>query len=271
MKGLRSPSAIPIRVELPAATITAAARTLFAGEVEPELGLEEEELMGVIWNGSLHSLGLHNKGRLGTRGSECARNPMVPSQPPRPTPSDPEQNRTPENCPWPIVLGLDPGTKIMGYGAILDVRGDHRLLAAGTVRPVGEEAPARLADIARQATELFERLRPTVIVVETAFSTQNVQSALRLGEARGVLLAAASRFGAQVVQYAPAVPRKTLLGNGNAKKEQVAAMVATLLGLTEPPKPLDVTDALSLALAFLHRGKTLDALTRGSSRSRLQP
>lgn len=185
--------------------------------------------------------------------------------------SEPELNRVPENCLWPIVLGLDPGTKIMGYGAILDAQGDHRLLAAGTVRPIGEEAPARLADIQRQVGELFERLRPTVIVVETAFSTQNIQSALRLGEARGVLLACAARWGAQVVQYAPAVPRKTLLGNGNAKKDQVAAMVANLLGLAEPPKPLDVTDALSLALAFLHRGKTLESLTRGSSRSRLQP
>jgi crossover junction endodeoxyribonuclease RuvC len=185
--------------------------------------------------------------------------------------ADSEPGRVPENCPWPIVLGLDPGTRVLGYGAILDARGDHRLLAAGAIRPAGDEAPARLGDIQRQIMDLFERLRPTVIVVETAFSTLNVQSALRLGEARGVLLACASRWGAEVVQYAPSVPRKTLLGNGNAKKEQVAAMVATLLGLAEPPRPLDVTDALSLALTYLHRGKTLERLTRGTSKSRLQP
>ena len=215
---------------------------------------------------SLQSLDQHNKGTLVAAGNRAPGNLMTSK-----TKTDEGADRVPENCPWPIILGLDPGTKVLGYGAILDARGDFRLLAAGVIRPLGAEAPARLADIQRRIMDLFERLRPTVIVVETAFSTQNVQSALRLGEARGVLLACASRFGAEVVQYAPAVPRKTLLGNGNAKKEQVAGMVATLLGLSEPPKPLDVTDALSLALAFLHRGKTLERLTRGTSRSRLQP
>ena len=179
--------------------------------------------------------------------------------------------RVPDDCPWPIVVGIDPGTRIMGYGALVDVRGDHRLIAAGDIRPKGSEAASRLADMSRQLDDLFERLRPTVVVVETAFSAMNIQSALRLGEARGVVLACAARTGAQVVQYAPAVARKTLLGNGNAKKEQVAGMVATLLGLAEPPRPLDVTDALSLALAFLHRGKTLESLAHDTSRSRLQP
>lgn len=159
----------------------------------------------------------------------------------------------------------------MGYGAVVDVRGDHRLLAAGDIRPLGNDAPSRLGDARRQLDDLLVRLRPTTIVVETAFSAQNVQSAMRLGEVRGVILACAALSGAEIVQYAPSVARKALLGNGNAKKEQIAGMVATLLKLSEPPRPLDVTDALSLALAYLQRGKTLERLAHNSSRSRLQP
>lgn len=180
-----------------------------------------------------------------------------------------EPAAVPVDCPWPIVVGVDPGTRVLGYGAVVDVRGELRLLAAGTVRPAGDEPPARLADLRRELDALLARLRPTVVAVESAYSATNVQSALRLGEARGVVLSSAAAFGAEVVQYAPAVAKKSLLGNGNASKDQVAAMVATLLGLDEPPRPLDVTDALSLALAYLQRGRTLSALAHRSSKSRL--
>ncbi len=177
----------------------------------------------------------------------------------------------PADCPYDIVLGIDPGTRVVGYGAIVDVPRDPRLLAAGEIRPRGAEMPERLADLRRELDALCRRLRPAVVVVESAFSARNAQSALRLGEGRGVALSSASICGAEVVQYAPSVARKTLLGNGNASKEQVAAMVATLLNLCEPPRPLDVTDALSLALAFVHRGRTLSTLAARTSKSRLQP
>lgn len=179
--------------------------------------------------------------------------------------------RVPDNCPWDIVLGIDPGTRILGYGALVCADDGPRLLAAGDIRPQGEAGFERLGDLRREIDSLLTRLRPSVVVVEGAFFAQNVQSAMRLGEARGVILAGAAVQGAQVVEYAPAVARKTLLGNGNASKEQMAAMVATLLGLSEPPRPLDVTDALSLALAYIHRGRTLASLARKSSKSRLQP
>lgn len=175
----------------------------------------------------------------------------------------------PVDCPWPIVLGIDPGTRVLGYGAVVDVRGELRLLAAGAVRPEGDELPARLADLRRELDALLARLRPRVVVVETGFTAANPQSALRLGEGRGVVLSCAAATGAEVVQYAPSVAKKTLVGNGQADKQQVAHMVATLLGLAEPPRPLDVTDALSLALAHLQRGRTPAALQRGTSRSRL--
>jgi len=167
------------------------------------------------------------------------------------------------------VLGIDPGTRVTGYGALVDSASRPRLLAAGELRPAGSDAAGRLADLRREIDELCDELRPGVVVVESAFFARNVQSALRLGEARGVILSCAARSGAEVVEYAPSVARKTLLGQGNASKEQVAACVASLLGL-ERPLPLDTSDALSLALAHCQRGRTPAALALKTSRSRLR-
>jgi len=187
---------------------------------------------------------------------------MTDTPPPVPIPPD---------CPWDIVLGIDPGTKVLGYGALVDVRGGARLLAAGEIRPRGREVPQRLGALRREMDELLRRFSPAVVVVESAFAAINVQSALRIGEGRGVILACAAAYGAEVVQYAPAVARKTLLGNGNASKEQIAAIVTNMLNLDQAPGSLDVTDALSLALAYVQRSRTLDALASRSSKSRLQP
>ncbi|MEO2093473.1 MAG: crossover junction endodeoxyribonuclease RuvC [bacterium] len=189
------------------------------------------------------------------------------------TSSDPAKlESVPADCPWEIILGIDPGTRVCGYGAIVEAADGPRLLAAGVLRPTGgRDVPLRLASLRRETDRLLERLRPKVVVVESAFAAVNVQSALRIGEARGVILAAAALTGARVEQYAPAVAKKTLIGNGNASKEQTAAIVANMLGLAEPPEPLDVTDALSLALAFAQRSRTADLLARSTSKSRLQP
>ena len=178
----------------------------------------------------------------------------------------------PADCPWDIVLGIDPGTRICGYGAVVDAKDGPRLLAAGDVRPRGgQETPRRLGSLREEIDALLVRLRPSTVVVEGAFGGVNVQSALRVGEARGVILACAATYGARIEEYAPSVARRTLLGNGSASKEQTAAVVATLLKLEEPPRPLDVTDALALALAYVHRGRSLAALTRRTSKSRLRP
>jgi len=174
----------------------------------------------------------------------------------------------PVDCPWDIVLGIDPGTRVLGYGAVVDARSGPRLLAAGDIRPPAKEpVPERLGVLRQDLDALLERFRPKVVVVECAFAARNIQSALRIGEGRGVVLACAASWGAEVVQYAPAEARKILLGNGNASKEQVALMVATLLNLKEPPRPLDVTDALSLALTYIHRGRARGALARRTRKS----
>ncbi len=154
-----------------------------------------------------------------------------------------------------VVLGIDPGTRVVGYGALVDARAGPRLLAAGVLRtPRDGDVPARLAHLRAELDALLARLRPAVVVVEQAFAARNVQSALRIGEGRGVVLACAAACGAEVVQMAPASAKKAVVGHGAADKSQVARLAALALGIEVPALPLDATDALSLALAHLqHR------------------
>ena len=155
--------------------------------------------------------------------------------------------------PGTLVLGIDPGTRVVGYGAVRLGGRRPRCVAAGVLRPRALAVPERLGEIAVALERLLEELAPQVVVIEEAFAARNVQSALRIGEGRGVALAIAARFGARIVQVPPAVAKKAIVGHGGAAKEQVAAMVARILGLSAPPEPADVTDALALALTFAMR------------------
>lgn len=168
---------------------------------------------------------------------------------------------------WPIVLGIDPGTRAMGWGAIVVAPRAPRLLAAGTLRTDGRTSIAsRLGELRVGVDELVRRLHPRTVVVERAFAARNVQSALRIGEARGVVLACCAAAGLEVVEIAPAAAKKALVGNGGAAKEQVARMVADALGLAEPPPGLDASDALALALAWLRRAGATGSLGSSSAR-----
>ena len=153
------------------------------------------------------------------------------------------------------VLGIDPGTQVVGFGVLAVGTRTMRFVDAGVLRANRRDSvPVRLGEISRQLDDLLGRVRPDVVVVEEAFASRNVKTALRLGEARGVVLAQAARHDARLVQMPPAVAKKALVGNGAAAKEQVAAMVCRLLGLSKAPDPLDATDALALALAHVMRG-----------------
>ena len=153
----------------------------------------------------------------------------------------------------PVVLGIDPGTLIMGYGAVAVTAEGPRLVAAGELRqPANRPVPVRLAGLRADLDELLARLDPDVVVVEEAFAHHNIQSALRIGEGRGVVLSSAAAIDAEIVQFSPAAARKRVVGNGNADKTQVAKMVAVILGVDEIPGTLDVSDALALALAYVH-------------------
>lgn len=164
---------------------------------------------------------------------------------------------TPRANPAPnprIVLGIDPGTRVVGFGAIALAPRGYRFLGAGVIRtPAKAEVAARLGQIRVELDQILADLAPGVVVVEEAFAHRNVQSALRIGEGRGVVISSAVAAGALVVQIPPAVAKKALVGFGAADKSQVAAMVARLLGLEKLPEPMDATDALALALTHAIR------------------
>jgi crossover junction endodeoxyribonuclease RuvC len=191
--------------------------------------------------------------------------PTLPARPARsplqvaPLPAAPTPARAgPAACAWPIFLGIDPGTRVVGYGAIVAAPRGPRLLAAGVVRTEKKASvPERLGRIQAEIERLLSALRPTVVVVEQAFAARNVQSALRIGEGRGVILACAAASGAEVVQYAPAVAKKALIGHGAADKTQVARMVAEILNAKGLDLPLDASDALAMALAHWQRSRWL--------------
>ena len=170
--------------------------------------------------------------------------------------------------PGVIVLGVDPGTIVVGYGAIEVGASGPRLVDTGAFRADRRApVPARLCEIQRHLTALLERLRPAVVVVERAFAAKNVQAALRIGEGRGVILACAAASGAEVVEITPATAKKAVVGHGGADKFQVARMAAAALGLRAPPRPLDASDALALALAHVYHRTISAAHGNGTRRT----
>ena len=152
-----------------------------------------------------------------------------------------------------IILGLDPGTVATGFGIVAFENGHLRLEACGVWRPPGGlDLPRKLDFLWGHAAELLERAAPAAVSVETVFAAKNVASALKLSHARGVLLAAAARAAIPVFEYEPRLVKKALVGYGQAEKEQVRAMVLSLLARQRSRVPLDAADALALAICHIH-------------------
>lgn len=150
-----------------------------------------------------------------------------------------------------FVLGIDPGLTTTGYGLI---RGGQppRAVAAGVirtdpVRPIGE----RLEVLHRAVTELIAEHRPDVVSIETVFTNRNLNTASSVGRASGVAILAAAQAGLDVAEYVPTAVKAAVTGDGAADKRAVAAMVARLLRLAEPPQPADAADAMAVALCHL--------------------
>jgi crossover junction endodeoxyribonuclease RuvC len=148
------------------------------------------------------------------------------------------------------VLGVDPGSNVTGWGLIQVI--DQRLarVESGVVRVRGSRAE-RLARIHDEISGICERLRPDVLSLEQSFVGDNVQTAFRLGEARGAIMVAAAGAGVPVVEYAPAAIKVAVVGNGRAAKTQVQTMVVRLLGLAEN-LAADEADALGAAICHVH-------------------
>jgi len=152
-----------------------------------------------------------------------------------------------------LVLGIDPGTAVTGYGVVEPVSGAiGRLIECGVVRTNSRQAMSRrLETIYDGVTEVIARHEPATVAVETAFYKTNVRTTITLGQARGMVLLAAAKAGIEVVEFPPATVKKSVSGAGGAGKGQVAYMVQRLLRLKEPPKPDDAADACAIALTHL--------------------
>lgn len=148
-----------------------------------------------------------------------------------------------------IILGLDPGTNIMGYGLIV-VRKPHiELLQFGVIHLSKFEAhELRLKKIFDRVLSLIDEYHPDEVALEAPFFGKNVQSMLKLGRAQGVAMSAALSREIPIVEYAPKKVKQSVTGNGNASKEQVAKMLMMQFKIKELPKLLDATDALAVAL-----------------------
>ncbi len=149
------------------------------------------------------------------------------------------------------ILGIDPGSRVTGYGVVVSDGRHSRYVASGCVRTSGGDFPGRLGEIFRGIDEVLREHRPQQIAVEQVFMAKNAGSALKLGQARGAAIVAAVNHDLPVFEYAPRAVKQALVGNGGADKEQVQHMIRVLLGL-QGRMALDESDALALALCHAH-------------------
>ena len=156
------------------------------------------------------------------------------------------------------IFGIDPGSERTGFGCIESAAGRYRLIACGALTPPTRATfPEKLTVIHTGLAALLARHRPECVAIENIFHARNVRSALKLGHARGVAILAAAEAGIEVVEYAPAVIKRAVVGYGRAEKPQVQQMIKLLLGLQALPSPHDAADALAVAICHVHtRGGT---------------
>ena len=151
-----------------------------------------------------------------------------------------------------FVLGIDPGLSRCGYGCVEADGRRGRAVAAGVLRtPPDAPLPERLAMLDADLRALLAELKPQAVAVERLFFQVNARTAMAVGQASGLALAAAAQAGCEVTQYTPNEVKQAVAGWGAAPKEQVIRMVQSLLALPAPPRPADAADALALALCHI--------------------
>ena len=157
------------------------------------------------------------------------------------------------------VLGIDPGIGCTGY-AVLELKNNKfNLIELGVIRTSPKDTmPVRLKTIYEGVSEVIASLEPNEMAIETVFVGKNVQSALKLGHARGAAIIAGAIAGLDVQEFSPREVKKNIVGTGNATKEQVQFMVKSILKLEKVPKPNDAADAVAIALSFIQTVKFRD-------------
>ncbi len=152
-----------------------------------------------------------------------------------------------------IILGIDPGYAIVGFGVIEYKGNKFRVIDYGKITTDAKKSlPERLLIIYNELKELIERYKPDAISVEELFFNNNVKTAINVGQARGVILLCAAQLSKEVYEYTPLQVKQAVVGYGRAEKNQVQQMVKALLNLEKIPKPDDVADALAVAVCHAH-------------------
>jgi crossover junction endodeoxyribonuclease RuvC len=156
------------------------------------------------------------------------------------------------------LLGIDPGTNVLGYGIVEVENRQLSLVALGVVTMQHlDEQQLKLKKIFEGVQSLIKQYSPAEMAIEAPFYAKNVQSMLKLGRAQGVSIAAAITMGVEMTEYSPKKIKQSVTGNGNASKEQVAAMLETIFKTKIEEKYLDATDALATAVCHFYQSKSV--------------
>ena len=156
-----------------------------------------------------------------------------------------------------VILGIDPGLAIVGWG-IVEYNASHfKVLGYGAIEtPAGMPTEQRLSLIYDGVKELIQKYNPEQVAIEELFFNTNITTGIRVAEARGVILTCAYKLGVKIFEYTPLQVKQAVVGFGRAEKKQVITMVTMLLGLPKPPKPDDTADALAIAICHAHSGNS---------------
>ncbi len=165
------------------------------------------------------------------------------------------------------VLGIDPGSRLTGYGIIEWQGGKPEYIASGCIRVTGEDLAEKLRCIYHGITQVIEMYAPMDSAIEQVFMARNADSALKLGQARGAAILAMANQGLPVAEYSAKKVKQSVVGKGNAEKWQVQHMVQSLLRLSAKPQA-DAADALAIALCHLHTQQSLIKIGSGSGSRR---
>ncbi|BAU76071.1 crossover junction endodeoxyribonuclease RuvC [Metapseudomonas furukawaii] len=155
-----------------------------------------------------------------------------------------------------LILGIDPGSRITGYGVVRDTGRGCEYVASGCIRTGAGELHERLQIVFRGVGEVIRTYEPVTMGIERVFMARNADSALKLGQARGAAIVAAAEAGLEIAEYTASQVKQAIAGTGGADKQQVQMMVMHLLKLVQKPQ-IDASDALAIALCHAHHRQSL--------------
>jgi crossover junction endodeoxyribonuclease RuvC len=168
-----------------------------------------------------------------------------------------------------FVLGIDPGLSRCGYGCLEQVPGGVRPVAVGVLRTdPSQPTPQRLADLQHDLHELIAELQPQVVAIERVLFQVNVRTAIGVAQAAGLAMAEGAAAGCEVIEYSPNQVKQAVAGFGGANKDQMERMVQTLLGISQPLRPVDAADAVAVALCHLAHAPLRDRVAATGVRGR---